>query len=107
MNAEMRRSATTEYATIGMITANTQTTLINDMIKKFQSIPSNLNRHSRVAQPGPCHSRERRNFFRHLVEQSFNAHETVLAGYVENEFVQDFPFRPRDPGRLDRLHEFL
>ena len=52
-----------------------------------RSIGSNMNCYSSVAKRGPGHAVERGNFLRHLVEQTFDARETILAGDVENEFV--------------------
>ena len=64
-----------------------------------------MDRHTRVAQPGPGQAVERRNFLRHLVEQAFDAGKTVLAGDVVDQFVQKFPFGPGIAARLDGLHE--
>ena len=66
-----------------------------------------LYRHARIAQPRPRQSIERGNLSGHLVKQAFDAHKAVLAGHVEHQFAQEFPFRPGVPGGLDRLHEFL
>src|SRR3954468_22276431 len=68
---------------------------------------SNLDRYAGVAERGPGHAVERGNFLRHLVEQTFDAREAVLAGDVENEFVQKFPFGTRVAFRLNRLQETL
>src|SRR5687768_6519448 len=72
----------------------------------FTSV-SNLNRYAGVAERGPGHAVERGNFLRHLVEQTFDARETVLAGDVENEFMQKFPFGTRVAFRLNGLEETL
>ena len=61
----------------------------------------------RVPKRRPGQSLERRDFLRHLVEQAFDAGKAVLAGDIENQLVQKFPFRPRVAARLDRFHESL
>src|SRR5207247_9449809 len=47
--------------------------------------------HACVTQAGPRQAVERRHVFRHLVEQTFDGQETVLAGDVVNQIVQTLP----------------
>ena len=61
-------------------------------------IASNLHRHTRVAQARPRQAVERRNVLRHLVEQTFDGQETILAGDVVNQIVQEIPFGRASPG---------
>ena len=60
-----------------------------------------------VTQACPGQTMERRDFLRHLVEQTFDACKTILPGDVVNQLVQKFPFRTRVPARLDRFYELL
>src|SRR5712675_2198198 len=85
----------------------TQTTLSNVKVMKFQSIRSAVNRDSEIAQAGPGQAAECRHFSRHLVERTFDAHETVSAGHVMNQLMQRLPFRPGIAARFDSLHELL
>src|ERR1700733_822505 len=73
---------------------------------KFQSM-LDFHRHSGVAESRPRQTVERRNVLRHFVEQTFDGQKTILAGDVENQVVQKFPFGARLAGRFDGLHEFL
>src|ERR1700679_179605 len=73
---------------------------------KFKSM-LDLHRHAGVAETCPSQAVERRNVLRHFIEQTFNRHETILAGDVVHEVMQKFPFRARVTRRLDGLHEFL
>src|SRR5882724_7430988 len=106
MNADILRSASTEYATIVSTTPTSTVILIRLysancvvgssaasiglIFKKWSICKLNRHRHTRVAQPGPRQPVKRRNFLRHLVEQPLNAGKAVFAGHVVNQLVQKF-----------------
>src|SRR6516225_9909791 len=64
-------------------------------------------RHAGVSQPRPRKAIKRRNFFSHLVKEALDADVTILAGNIENQLVQELPFRTCVPARLDCFHKLL
>src|SRR5437016_3595769 len=67
----------------------------------------NLYRHALVTQRRPGDSVERRNFLRHLVEQTLDGGISVFAGDIVHQFMQKLPFRTSLATRRNSLHEFL
>src|SRR5689334_19570321 len=82
--AAMRRSARTAYATMPMRGAKTHTIL---MILKTTKFMSNCDAGSPVPEPRPGEIVQRRHVLRHLVEQPFDAHKSILARRGENKFM--------------------
>src|SRR5579884_2319165 len=68
---------------------------------------SNWYRCTLLTKPSPGQSLECREFRGQQVEQAFDAHKSVLAGHVVNQFVQKFPFWPGITARFDSFPESL
>src|SRR5450756_721684 len=86
IQAEILRSASTEYITMPCTTPMTMAILTRLKMINFQSI-LDLHRYAGVAEARPRQAVERRNVRRHLVKQTFDGHEAVLAGDVVDEVV--------------------
>src|SRR5438034_11422678 len=65
------------------------------------------NRDSHISDSSPGEVFKSRDFFCHLIEQTFNALVTILSGNVEREFVEELPFRPGLSWRFDRSQALL
>src|SRR5258706_1255205 len=113
INAEILRSARTEYATSS--SSGTMTQTIFTKLKKMNSgvvmrssealLDGNIG--SSITQSRPDQTGERRDFFRHLIEQALDTHEPVLARYIENQLVKKLPFRPGIALRFECFRESL
>src|SRR5271165_2499059 len=76
-------------------------------VGKSRIFLSDGNGHTRVPKASPSQTLERGDFPRHEVEQAFDGRVAVLAGDMENQLMEEFPFRPGVAGRFHGLHEFL
>src|SRR4030095_4597812 len=88
--------------------ANTQAILMALKMTEFQSMASSdWDGDAGVTKRCPRQALEGRNLLRHLVEQSLNGHESIMAGDVINHLVQELPLGPRVARRLDSFEESL
>src|SRR3954470_3831399 len=79
----------------------------NSVVGVRCGMKSKRNGCSQIAEASPGQSFERGDFGSHLVKQSFDCGEAILAGDIENELVQEFPFRPGVALRFDGFDEPL
>src|ERR1035437_5878293 len=86
IHAAILRSARTGEGTMGSNMPMTTAILTALKMMKFQSM-LNLHRHAGVAKGLPRQTVERGNVLRHLIEQTFNRHKTILAGDIVIEVV--------------------
>src|SRR5712664_1549264 len=107
MAADTLRSTHTACPTMNIITEKTATTfstlkstksrssVLMLPIIQFIRLTLSFHRLPCVSQTRPGQAAERRDFLRHLVEQSFDAHKTIAPGHIEYQLVQKLPFRSR------------
>src|SRR5436305_5192451 len=71
------------------------------------SYHSKTNCHTSISELVPGQAIERGDFGRHLIEQTLDADESVLASDIEHQLVQKFPFRPGMTAWFDRFQKPL